>query len=50
MPTLLMRARPLGVHPRAKTITPKEIEETINYLVNEVFSPSPAIAEFSLTY
>ena len=34
----------------AKTMTPEEIEETIDYLLNEVLSRSVAIVDFSLTF
>ena len=34
----------------AKTMTPEEIEETIDYLLNEVFSPPVLIADFLLTF
>jgi len=34
----------------AGTMTPEEIEETIDYLLNEVFSPSAAMAGFLFMY
>ena len=34
----------------AKTMTQEEIEETIDYLLNEVLSPSAATADFLLTF
>ena len=33
----------------AQTMTPEEIEETIDYLLNEVLSSSAVTADFSLT-
>jgi len=32
-----------------RSMTPDEVEETIDYILNEVFSPSIAIADFSFT-
>ena len=34
----------------AKTMTPEEIEETIDYILDEVFSSSVAIVKSSLTF
>jgi len=34
----------------AKTMSPEEVEETIDYLLNEVLSPRVVIGGFSLTF
>ena len=34
----------------ARSMTPDEVEETINYILNEVISLSIAIADFSFTF
>jgi len=34
----------------AETMSPEEVEETIDHLLRQVFSPSVGVADFSLTF